>query len=85
MLSLIVNADICKTVVFLFFFFFLLAATSDVKEAKDSEKKADPLKEPPLESDALVRVTLSITVAHLSVVSLHTVVTGVSLRAISFA
>ena len=84
MLSLIVNADICKTVVFLFFF-FVFSATSDVKEAKDSEKKADPLKEPPLESDALVRVTLSITVAHLSVVRLHTVVTGVSLRAISFA
>ncbi|XP_020618730.1 N-alpha-acetyltransferase 15, NatA auxiliary subunit-like isoform X1 [Orbicella faveolata] len=32
-------------------------ATSDVKETKDSEKKADPLKEPPLESDALVRVS----------------------------
>lgn len=74
-----------KLLCFFLFFFFLLAATSDVKEAKDSEKKADPLKEPPLESDALVRVTLSITVAHLSVVRLHTVVTGVSLRAISFA
>lgn len=74
-----------KLLCFFLFLFFLLAATSDVKEAKDSEKKADPLKEPPLESDALVRVTLSITVAHLSVVRLHTVVTGVSLRAISFA
>lgn len=42
--------------------FGLLAATSDVKENKDSEKKADPLKEPPLESDALVRVTVIITI-----------------------
>lgn len=32
-------------------------ATNDVKENKESDKKADPFKEPPLESDALVRVT----------------------------
>ena len=36
----------------------VVAATSDVKETKESEKKADPLKEPPLESDALVKVTV---------------------------
>ena len=58
----------CKIVVFCLFF---LVATSDVKETKDGEKKADPLKEPPLESDALVRVTATITIAHLFVVSLH--------------
>ena len=40
---------------------FLLAATSVVKETKDSEKKADPFKEPPFESDALVRVSIMVT------------------------
>ena len=35
-------------------------ATTDVKENKENDKKADPLKEPPLESEALCRVgTLS--------------------------
>ena len=61
---------------------FLLVATSDVKETKDSEKKVDPLKEPPLESDALVRVTVMITIAHIS--SVLACIVGVSLRAISF-
>ena len=37
--------------------FVLLTATSDVKENKDNEKKVDPLKEPPLESDVLGRVS----------------------------
>ena len=63
--------------------FFLLAATSDVKETKDSEKKVDPLKEPPLESDALVRVTVMITIAHVFLVTVACIV-GVSLRTISF-
>ena len=39
--------------------FVLLAATSDVKENKDNDKKGDSLKEPPLESDVLVRVSFS--------------------------
>ena len=40
--------------------FVLLTATSDVKENKDNEKKVDPLKEPPLESDVLGRVSKKI-------------------------
>lgn len=37
---------------------FFPSATNDVKENKESDKKADPFKEPPLESDALVRVNI---------------------------
>ena len=42
----------------LVFNFFFPSATNDVKENKESDKKADPFKEPPLESDALVRVNI---------------------------
>ena len=80
MLWLKVYANIRKIVVF---FLFLLVATSDVKETKDSEKKVDPLKEPPLESDALVRVTVMITIAHVFLVTVACIV-GVRLRAICF-
>ena len=37
-------------------FFFSSSANTEVKENKESEKKADPFKEPPLESEALSRV-----------------------------
>lgn len=36
--------------------FVFSKANTDVKENKENEKKADPLKEPPLEPDALSRV-----------------------------
>ena len=40
----------------MYFFFFSPLANTEVKENKESEKKADPFKEPPLESEALSRV-----------------------------
>ena len=40
----------------LILYFDFSKANTDVKENKENEKKADPLKEPPLEPDSLSRV-----------------------------